>query len=225
MFSCSAPTAKSPTPPTPRPARRPAAGEFRRRPFRLRKRPARFSTGSISPSLRARRWQWSARRAPANRPWPACSTASRRHRRRRPDQRPRPAVPETGQPARGHRHRAAGHGAVQRQHFLQHPGTGARRPTGKPSMPPPRRPAVAISSNPCRRNTKPGWANGPQAFRRGKTARRHRPHPPQEPAYPGFSTKPRRRWIPRRKKAIQGRLELAAQGRTTLVIAHRLSTV
>jgi ABC-type cobalamin transport system ATPase subunit len=64
----------------------------------------------------------------------------------------------------------------------------------------------------------------PEALRRREAARRHRAHPAQEPADPDL----RRGHLGARlatEQAIQAELDRIAEGRTTLVIAHRLSTV
>jgi hypothetical protein len=92
-------------------------------------RSARSCSTSISPSPPAARWRWSAIRARASRRSRACCSASTTCRAARCGQRHRHPPPHAGQPARGHRHRAAGHGAVQRHHLLQHP---VRPPRGQP---------------------------------------------------------------------------------------------
>ena len=103
-------------------------GALRARRFQLRaeapdparRRPSRYP--------RAARSRWSARAARASRRSRGCSTASTTwaagavlgERRRRPR-------PQADEPARGDRHRAAGHRALQRHDLLQHPLRAARR--------------------------------------------------------------------------------------------------
>ena len=75
---------------------------------------------------RAARSRWSGPRARASRRWRGCcyrfyDVQRRAHHDRRPGHPRRHA----GEPARGDRHRAAGHGAVQRHHLLQHRATAA----------------------------------------------------------------------------------------------------
>jgi ATP-binding cassette subfamily B protein len=67
-------------------------------------------------------------------------------------------------------------------------------------------------------------ASGPEAVRRREATRGHRAHAAEEPADPGI----RRSHVGARlrtEQAIQAELMRLAQNRTTLLIAHRLSTV
>ena len=126
--------------------------------------------------------------------------------------------------ARRDRHGAAGHGAVQRHDRLQHPlrplgghrGRGARGRAARPDRPLHRKPAGGLRHA--------GGRARPQALGRREAARRHRPHHPEGPADP----RPRRGDLGARllhRTQIQDALDRIARGRTTLVIAHRLSTV
>ena len=90
-----------------------------------------------------------------------------------------------GEPARGDRHRPAGHGAVQRHHRLQHrlrPRRRRRRPRSR------RRRAArrsTISSPRCPQGyDSDGRRARAQAVGRREAARRDRPHPAQGPADP-----------------------------------------
>jgi ABC-type multidrug transport system fused ATPase/permease subunit len=106
---------------------------------------------------------------------------SRPHPHRRPGHPPG----HPGQPAPPHRHGSPGHGAVQRQPVPQHrlrPGGG--QPGGSRRSRP-RRPPGPVHRQPAGRLRHPGGRTGPEALRRRKTARRHRPRHPQEPAHPG----------------------------------------
>ena len=78
----------------------------------------------IPPGTRSRS---SGRAAPASRRSRGCCTASTTSRRRDRDRRPGHPRGHAGQPAPRDRHRAAGHGAVQRHHRLQHRLRPARR--------------------------------------------------------------------------------------------------
>ena len=113
MFGLMHTTARSPTPPTPAPARRAGERALRERQLLPTMPSARSSSTSISTSPPAARWRWSATRL-------GKSTLARLLYRfydvqaGAAHQRLRPAQPDPGQPARGDRHRPAGHGAVQR---------------------------------------------------------------------------------------------------------------
>jgi ABC-type multidrug transport system fused ATPase/permease subunit len=64
-----------------------------------------------------------------------------------------------GQRAPGHRHRAAGHGAVQRHHRIQHRFMAARMRGTRPRCGRPRRRTSTPSSSACRWAMPPWWAS------------------------------------------------------------------
>ncbi len=83
----------------------------------------------------------------------------RRAGRLRAHQRPRHPPTDAGQPARGDRHRAPGHGAVQRQHLLQHPVWPARSAARGSDRRGESRPTSTSSSSRCPTGTTPRSAS------------------------------------------------------------------
>jgi ABC-type multidrug transport system fused ATPase/permease subunit len=83
-------------------------------------RRGRSCTTSASRSRPARRWRWSGRRARASPRWRGCCTASTTCSRAASPSAARTSAGHAVQRAPGHRHRAAGHGAVQRHGGIQH---------------------------------------------------------------------------------------------------------
>ncbi|SCM70797.1 hypothetical protein KL86PLE_10283 [uncultured Pleomorphomonas sp.] len=108
----------------------------------------------------------------------------RRHLRPRHHRRPGHPRRDAGELAVGHRHGAAGHRAVQRQHLLQHP----LRPAGRHRRRGARGGAAGahrpFRREPAERLRHAGRRARPQAVGRREAARRHRPHHPEVAADP-----------------------------------------
>jgi ABC-type multidrug transport system fused ATPase/permease subunit len=130
----------------------------------------------------ARRWRWSVPRAPASPRWRGCFTAFTTCSRAASPLRPGHQAGHAIQRAPGHRHRPAGHGAVQRhggiQHRLRqagrHPRRGGRsRAFGAH----PRLHRLHAAGLPDH-----GGRARPEALGRREAARGHRPHAAEEPA-------------------------------------------
>ena len=86
------------------------------------------------------------------------------------------------------------------------------------------RPDRRVHREPARGLRHHGRRARPETFGRREAARGHRPHHPEEPADPD----PRRGDLGARhpyRAGIQSALDVVSKNRTTLVIAHRLSTV
>ena len=83
----------------------------------------------------------------------------RRRRRAHPGERSRHPRRDAGEPARGDRHRAAGHRALQRHDLLQHPLRAARTPRARRSSRRRARRTSTTSSSACRTATRRGWAS------------------------------------------------------------------
>ena len=109
----------------------------------------------------------------------------RRERRPHHDRRPGHPQRHAREPAPRDRHRAAGHGAVQRHRRLQHrlrPAGRQRAPRCRP--PPPRRTSIRSSWPRRRATTRMVGERGPQAQRRREAARGDRAHAAEGSADP-----------------------------------------
>jgi hypothetical protein len=131
---------------------------FEPRELPLRPRPPHPARRLLRDPRRQRRWRWSALGRRASRRWRACCTASTTCSRAASRSPATTSASHAGQRAAGDRHRAAGHGAVQRhgriQHRLRPPG---REPGEVERRPAP--PASTTSSRPRPGATRPWWAS------------------------------------------------------------------
>ena len=123
-------------------------------------RSARSCSTSTSPSRPAPPPPWSATAARASRPCRACCSASTTCSRARiTHRRPGPAQRDPGLAAPRDRHRAAGYGAVQRHHRIQHRLRPPGRQRARTSWRRRARPPSTTSSRACRTAMRQWWAS------------------------------------------------------------------
>ena len=176
---------------------------------------------------RARRWRWSARRAPASprsSRWCSASTTSsagahprrwRRHPRCR-----------SGRAAAALRLCRAGADDLCRHRRRQHPLRQARGDARPRSRRRRRRRWSTISSSSCQHGYDTIVGERGVMLSGGQKQRaRHRPRAAQGRADPAARRGHLARSTPQSERLVQIALERLMEGRTTLVIAHRLATI
>ena len=144
----------------PRPRRRRRADRVRRRRVRIRPQtPAAPRRDLRDPGRAHARDRGTVRRGKVDGE-PAAVPLLRRGRRRGADRRAGRARGHEVEPARGHRHRPPGHGAVQRHRLLQHRLRAAGRDAGGSRARGAARPHPTTSSSPPPTGTRRWWVSG-----------------------------------------------------------------